>query len=316
MLKQTLILLLLLPLVFPTSINFQVQNQSCPDNANFLQVLYNLPTCIVEKFFSSLISGFVYGAEQFLQNALNFIIKGPDITLFCSPYTNVMKVLESLYSLALMGVGAYYIASAAEPEKMNDAKAWLHRIIFMIVALSVSYNLFSMILQLNQYITNSLYNSALDNLSIQATFSSIVFGFVISFNFILVAALTFFTLLIRYIMIPFLLLLFPVGIFLYFIPYTKKWGSFMLKFILLIVFMTSIDALLVSGLSALFSTNDPNLAGGFVQGMSLMLGFGLIGFVNLIIYLVAVLSVVGEGMKAMEGVLSIAWKIAMLAAFL
>ncbi len=316
MLKQILILLLVLPLVFPTSIDVQVQNQSCPDNADFLQVLYNLPTCIVEKFFSSLVSGFVYSAKEFLESSLNFIVKGPDITLFCSPYTKIMKILESLYTLALMGVGTYYIVSSAESEKRAQAKSWIQNILFLIVALSLSFAIFQMILEINQYITSTLYNNALDSMTIQATFSSLIFAFVMSFAFISLAGLTFFTLLLRYIMIPFLLMLFPFAIFLYFLPFTKSWGSFILKFILIIIFMTSIDAVLVMGLSFLFSINDPNLAGGFIQGVVLMLGFGLIGIVNLIIYIIAVLSLISGAMKMFEGVFSMAWKIAMLAAFL
>ncbi len=317
MLKQTLVLLLLLPLVFPASIDVQIQNQSCPNNADFLQVLYNLPTCLVEKFFSSLISGFVYSATQFLENALNFIVKGPDITLFCSPYSKVMKILESMYTIALMGVGAYFILTATDVEKRATAKLWLERIFLMIIALAFSFNLFQMILDINQYITTSIYDQAFANtLNINVVFSSLIFAFVMSFNFIFAAALTFLTVLIRYIMIPFLLLLFPIGIFLYFIPFTKQWGAFLLKFILLIVFMTSIDAVLIAGISYLYSVNDPNLAGGFVQGTALMLGFGLIGIVNLIIYIIAVLSLVTAVLDMFKSAISIGWKIAMLAALL
>lgn len=314
--KQIFFLLLFLSFTFATSIDVQIQNQSCPDNADFLKVLYNLPTCIVEKFFSSLISGFVYSAKQFLENSLNFIVKGPDITLFCSPYSKIMKILESLYTIALMGVGTYYIVNATEPEKRANSKLWIQNIFFMIIALSVSFSIFKMILEINQYITSSIYNNALANLSIQATFSSLIFAFILSLNFILAAGVTFLTLLIRYIMIPFLLLLFPFAIFLYFIPFTKSWGSFLFKFILMIIFMTSVDAILILGLSFLFSVNDPNISGGFIQGMALMIGFGLIGIINVIIYIIAVLSLIFGAVKMFEGVISIGWKIALLAKLL
>lgn len=317
MLKRIIPLVLLISLVFPASIDVQIQNQSCPESLNFLEVLYNLPACIVEKFFSSLISGFVYSATQFLESALNFIVKGPDINLFCSPYSKIMKIIESLYTIALMGVGAYFVLTATNVEKRANAKIWLENIFFMIIAVSFSFSLFQMILDINQYITTSVYNEAFANtLNISATFSSLIFAFVISFNFILAAALTFFTLLIRYIMIPFLLLAFPFAIFLYFIPFTKAWGAFILKFILIIVFMTSVDAVLIAGISYLFSVNDPNLVGGFIQGMALMLGFGLIGIVNIIIYIIAVLSLVTAVVKMFEGALSLGWKIALLASLL
>ncbi len=317
MIKQIFVLLVFVALAFSTSINVQVQNQACPANADFLQVLYNLPTCIVETLFSSLISGFVYSAAQFLGNALNLIVNGPDVTLFCSPYTSVMKVLESLYTIALMGVGGYYIFSATEPEQIAKSKLWIQNIFFMIIILSLSFSIFKMILEVNQYVTNSVYDQAFTNtLNINASFSSLIFGLVFATNSIFAAGLTFFTLLTRYLMIPFLLLLFPCAIFLSFVPFTKAWGSFLLKFIVIIIFMTSIDALLIAGISHLYSVKDPNLAGGFVQATALMMGFGLIGFVNVLIYILATLSLIVAVVKVAQAGFSVAWKIAMLAALL
>ncbi len=317
MLRNLVFILAVLSVAHSASIDFTIQNQSCPDDANFLQVLFNLPTCIVEKFFSSIVDGFVYSAREFLDNSLNFIVMGPNLDLFCSPYTRIMKILESLYTLALMGVGAYYVASAADPERRAKAKLWIQNLLYLIVVLAFSFSIFKMIIELNQYITVSIYdNSFSDLLNIQVVFSSLVFGLVMSFNFLSAAALTFFTLIIRYLMIPFLLLLFPIAIFLYFLPFSREWGLFMLKFIVIIIFMTSIDAILILGQTYLFSSGDPLLSGGFVQGMALMLGFGLIGFVNVLIYLIAVFSLVTVVLRVLNAAVSVGWKVAMLLALL
>lgn len=302
---------------FAVSIDVEVESESCPDTLNFLEVLYNLPACIVEKFFSTIISGFVYSAKEFLENSLNFITRGPDINLFCYPYSRVMRILESLYTIALMGTGVYYIVSVTNPEKRSNAKFWIQNIFFMIIALSFSFPIFEMILEINQYITVSIYNESFsDMLTIESSLSSLIFAFVLSISFIFAAALTFITLLIRYLMIPFLLLLFPFAIFLYFIPFSKEWGSFLLKFILIIIFMTSADAVLVLGMSYLFGAGDPNISSGFVQGMALMLGFGLIGFVNIIIYIIALVSLIFAVVRMFESTLSVAWKVALLAKLL
>ena len=317
MLKNMILLLVIFSVAYSTSIDFTVQNQSCPDNANFLQVIFNLPTCIVERFFSSIVDGFVYSAKEFLENSLNFIVTGPNLDLFCTPYTQIMRILESLYTLALMGVGAYYIATAADVEKRAKAKLWIQNLLYLIIALAFSFSIFQMIVELNQYITTSIYDTSFSNLlNIQVVFSSLVFAMVLSFNFLSAAALTFFTLITRYLMIPFLLLLFPIAIFLYFLPFTREWGLFLLKFIVIILFMTSIDAILILGLSYLFNSGDPALAGGFVQGIALMLGFGLIGFVNVLIYLIAGFSLVSVVSRVLNSAVSIGWKVAMLLALL
>ncbi|VVC03106.1 Uncharacterised protein [Candidatus Bilamarchaeum dharawalense] len=317
MLKEIMVLLLVVSFAFSASIDFQIQNQSCPDNANFLQVIYNLPTCIVEKFFSSIVSGFVYSAQEFLESSLKFIITGPSLDSFCIPYQKVMTILESLYTIALMGLGAYFITTSTDPEKRAIAKLWIESVLFMIILLSFSFPIFKMIMDLNLYITTSIYSQSFANmLNVQVAFTSLIFALVMSFTFLTAAAITFFTLIIRYIAIPFLLLLFPIAIFLYFLPFTKEWGSFLLKFTLLIVFMTAIDAVVVLGMSFLLGAGDPNLSGGIIQAITLMLAFGLIGIVNLIIYMIAVLSLVMAVLDMFKSLISIGWKIAMLAALL
>jgi hypothetical protein len=174
-----------------------------------------------------------------------------------------------------------------------------------------------MLMDLNLYITTSIYSQSFaDMLNVQVAFSSLVFAFTMSFIFLNAAAITFLTLLIRYISIPFLLLMFPMAIFLYFLPFTREWGSFLLRFIVTIVFMTAIDAVIVLGLSFLYNAGDPNLAGGFVQATTLMLGFGLIGMVNLAIYGIAVLSLILAALDMLKSAISIGLKLAMLAALL
>jgi len=315
--KSILFFLTLLSIASAISLEVEIEDMSCPADAGFLEVIYNLPTCIVERFFETLISGFIYSATEFLEHSLNFIITGPDLSHFCSIYTRIMRIIESLYIIALMGVGAYYIISSADPAKRARSKLWLQNLFFMIIILSFSYQIFEMILEINQYITSSIYEESFsDVLDIRTVFSTLIFALVFSFQALAAAGLTFMTLILRYILIPFLFLLFPIAIFLYFMPFGKVWGSFLLKFILLIVFMTSIDAILILGMSYLLEFDDMAMADEFVAGMVLVIGFGSIGIVNLIIYCVAIVSLVFSLFKTLESVVSLGWKIAMLASLL
>jgi hypothetical protein len=56
--------------------------------------------------------------------------------------------------------------------------------------------------------------------------------------------------------------------------------------------MTAIDAVFIAGLASLFSSPDPNLLDSFVKSMAVMLGFGLVGIINLALFVIAMLSVV------------------------
>ncbi len=312
--RLILLALLILSVSFSASIEFEIEEQSCPESAGIIEVLFNLPNCIVEAFFNTLMDGFIYGAEEFLVNTLLFINSDPDIYLFCAPYTSVMNVLEAFYTIAFMIAGIYYILKSHDVEGRTNAKFWLKNIFIMIVALSFSFSLFEMILEINEYVTTSLYNESFDDLLVvDASLPSLVFAATMSTIFFVLTGLTFITLLARYIMIPFLLLLFPIAIFLYFLPGTREWGAFLLKFILLIVFITSIDAVLVLAMSYLLNAGDPNISSGFVSGFVIVLGFGLIGLVNSMIYIISMISLMGAAGSVMSKVMSAGWKIALLA---
>jgi len=252
-----------------------------------------------------------------MNGAFALILAVPDVNWFCGPYSLVMGIIESLYTLLLMGLGMYYIIRSSDVEGRINAKRWLKNMFLMIMVLTFSFYIFQAILGVNQAIASNLLEQAsTDFFSVQTTLSDFVFAVSILLFANSLAMLTFFTLLMRYLMLPFLLLLFPFAIFFYFIPVTEGFGKFLLKLILLVVFMTSVDALLIRGFFTLFNTADPTLADEFIRAMSAIMAFGAIGVVNLTIYTIALLEVIQQGLKVASQVIAQAVRIAILAALL
>ena len=315
--KALFILLILVSSIFAQSIDIEVNSPACDNEGDLLGAIINLPMCIVEAFFGMLVSGIIYSAKQFFDIAIGFLTATPDLNWFCAPYNSIMSILESFYTIMLMGLGAYYIINSTDVEGRTKSKVWFKNIFFMIIALAFSFSIFGMILDINQYISTSLYSEASEEIfDINAGLSNLIFALVIAFSLLISGMITFFTLIIRYIMIPFLLFLFPIGIFLYFIPATKSWGSFIFKFSLIIIFMTSVDAILLLGMSSMFSAPDPNLASDLIKALALILGFGMIGLVNIIIYIIAILSLVSQAVSIVESIISAIMKIAIIKAFI
>ena len=282
------------------SMNVTLPPSSCTNSTDILAVLNNLPSCITESFLTTVASGMVYASQQFTNAAIGFLTASPDPHWFCMPYTQVMALLESLYSIALMGIGLYYIIQAPDVEGRVRAKMMLKDVFFMIVILTFSFSLFDMLLSLNQYIASSLITSTVASVfNADMSFASLIFALVIIIGLLLTAWITFATLLIRYLLLPFLLLLFPIAIFLYFMPFGKAWGGAFLKIIAIIVFMTAIDAVFIAGLSSLFSSPDPNLLDPFIKSMAVMLGFGLVGFLNIGLFIAAILTVISPVLDAL-----------------
>ncbi|VVC03593.1 Uncharacterised protein [Candidatus Burarchaeum australiense] len=286
--------LLLLPTA-SASIDVQLPTSACSGQSDILAVLNNLPGCIAESIFTMIASGLIYSSQQFLNSALSFISASPDPNWFCGPYNNVMAILETLYSLALMGVGLYYVVQASDVEGRIKAKTWLKDVFFMIVVLTFSFYIFDALLSLNHYLTASfLSESTKDIFNTNISFASIIFALVILLGVLFAAMLTFMTLLIRYLLIPFLLLMFPIAIFLYFMPFSKAWGRAFLKAIVIIVFMSTVDALFLYGLATLLNVGDSNLAEPFVRAMAIVLGFALVGLLNIALFLMAIMAVVNQ----------------------
>jgi len=285
---------------FSHASNFTITNSTCNGGGDLLATMTNLPGCIVESFFSTLTSGFAYTIDQLLTTSFNFIAAAPDLHWFCTPYNNVMAIIESLYTLAFMGLGLFYIFRSTDVEGRLAAKEWLKNIFFMILALSFSFQIFGIMISVNSYLTTSFLSYATQDVFNPSTaFGSLIFAFIILMTAVFVLLLAFLTLLARYLLISFLLLLFPISIFLYFIPFTKEWGSTFMRLIVSVVFMTSLDALLVMALSLLFSTPDPNLASSFVRGIAIILGFSLIGVLNAFLFLTSLFSLLGTATKAL-----------------
>jgi hypothetical protein len=312
-----MIILFIFSLVYSASFNATITGTSCPNSNGLTDTLSNLPACIADAILSAIANGLVYTSQKFLSAAMIFLTASPDIKWFCTPYTAVMSILESLYSITIMGAGLYYIINATEVEGRAKAKQWLKNLFFMVIMLAFSFYLFDTLLSLNQYISTTLYNTANPNLfNIGNISESVVFVLVMVSGFSIMSGVTVSTLTARYLLIPFALLLFPIAIFLYFIPFARDWGLMILRTIILIVFMTSVDALVISGLSFLFSSPDPTLAGGMLKTGALMIGFGLVGIVNSALFLMIIISAVSFAASVIKPVLSAGWKIALLASLL
>ncbi len=298
------LVLLFAGIVHADGLNVTVSS-SCQGNNDLLNTLTNLPGCIVENFFSYLVSGLIASNQNFVDSTFKFLFSNPNPLWFCSQYNAVMAILESLFSIVLMALALFFIVRANDVEGRLMAKKWLENMLIMIVLLSFSFSFFQMMLDFNTYLSTSLASDSMRTIfSPTGSFSSVIFALVMLLLIVSMMMLTFVTLLVRYILIPFLLLLFPVGIFLYFIPVTQSWGKTILKIIVIVVFMTTVDALVLLGLSSLFSASDPNLTDSLVRVFAVLFGFGALGIINLVLFIVAILSGITQS-KTLTGIAGI-----------
>lgn len=302
--KYAFVALVLLA-IFSTQVNadggLNFTSSGCQGSGDLLNTLLNLPGCIVDTFFSYIVSGLIVSVQGFIDASFHFLFSSPDPRWFCTQYDTIMSILETLFSIALMGLAMMFIVRSNDVEGRLAAKKWLENMLIMIILLSFSFLIFQTLLDFNTYLSTSFANESMKQIfTPSGTFTSAIFALLMLLFIVVILILTFITLLVRYILIPFLLLLFPIAIFLYFIPLTQSWGRAFLRAIAMIVFMTSIDALILLGLASLFNANDPNLADSLVRAFAILFGFGALGIINVLLLLSAFLSVAAQS-KALTG---------------
>ena len=295
--KRLLLLLLLAGFAFAQGNNSTGTGSPPPapiiDFGPILGALSNLPNQIVSSFFSYVVDGLSSVVSSLRDATFKFIFSSPDPGWFCGPYNGVLAVVDSMYALVLMGLALFFILRSNDVEGRITAKKWMENMIVMAVVLAFSFQIFGMLNSFNTFLTNSLASQSMSSIFGPPTNpSSLVFAFVMLAVGVALGMLTYLTLLLRYILMPFMLLLFPVAIFLYFIPITQGWGRTFLNIIFVCVFMTTADALVMVGLAAMFGSSDPNLADSFVRSFAVIFGFAALGFVNIGLVLMALLSIV------------------------
>ncbi|MEM2138116.1 MAG: hypothetical protein QW568_03445 [Candidatus Anstonellaceae archaeon] len=268
-------------------------NSTIIDFSGIISAINNLPGAIVNDFFSYTVSGLTSASEQLVDSSFKFMFSSPDPGWFCNSYNDVMAIVETLYSLVLMALALYFILRSNDAEGRANAKKWLENMLIMMVVLAFSFQIFQILIDLNSSLASSFANDSMKSIfESPLSFSSTVFALVVLVPSIAGISLTLITLLLRYLLIPFLLFLFPIAIFLYFIPITQKWGRAFFSIIVAVVFMTAFDALLLLALSSLFNSSDPTLADPLIHAFAVLFGFAALGIINLLIFVLAILSVV------------------------
>jgi len=315
--KKLFFLLLLFGLCFCSNIDFSINQSICQPSSDIFESIENFPSCMFEQFLTLLTNGLIETTKTFADAGFALILANPKAEWFCAPFQIVMGIIESLYIILLLGVGLFYIARATNVEGRITAKKWLKNIFFMMLLLSFSFPIFKIILELNHSLSETILEQAnLNFLNAEGSFTDFIVALSVLFVFSFMAILSFFTLLIRYIFLPFLLLLFPISIFLYFIPITGDFGKFLLKTIFLVVFMTTVDSLLILGFSFLFNTADPIFANPFIRSMSVVSSLASIALVNVSIFLICILMAISQGFKLAGEIISHATRLAILASVL
>ena len=217
--------------------------------------LLNLASCIPQKFFEYLVSILNTPIKPLIGFIYNILSEPINLQLFVSVWAIIIYTISMFYAFLLIYSGFNFMISGYDPEKREQAKVWLRNVVIMIILVQASFFMYELAIELSSVLTTATL-SLIDNEFFLLTFNNLGdIGLSLIFLIVYLATLllTSLILIIRYVFVAIGVVLFPVAIFLYFIPVLRQYGSLILNFLGVCIFVTFFDAIILIGFSKLLN---------------------------------------------------------------
>lgn len=207
----------------------------------------NIGQCISDTLFGFLNDLVTSPIQALISIAHSMMIESVSLTNFSHMWAVIVYVLSLFYGLLILYSGANFIISGHDAMRRAKSKEWFQNIFIMIVLVQMSYYIYQAIVGINAGLTSiivtrineTIFNFAGNSLSSLAL--NIIFGFLA----VITLLTTILFLGLRYIIVNFGLVCFPIAIFLYFIPSTKQYGKAIINFLLTAIFISFFNALII-----------------------------------------------------------------------
>lgn len=209
---------------------------------------------------------------SFVKNFNRVILYNPP-TDGILPFLNILlKILFPIYSLLIVSIGFYLLLYSSSPEGRANAKSLLSKLIITLVLISLSSRLIWLIFSISWYLTDSIFsltsleligeilNGGIWGMLILSTWlmmPDIELGAVSLMLVHVFAWLPCMIISLRNIVLTALMILFPLGILLYFIPGLKSIGRTILEQFLIWTFIQAFMALALVSVAKAFLFLSP-----------------------------------------------------------
>jgi len=249
--------------------------------------LINLGACLPQKFFEFILDILNAPIIPFLDITLKLLSEPIDLSVFIPLWVIIVYMLSMFYALLLISAGYSLMISGYDSSKRENAKTWLRNIIIMIVLVQASFFIYQLVIDLSSAMTSATL-SLIDGDFFLITIEDIPdLGLAIFLSFVYVAVLiiTALVLTLRYAIVAIGVVLLPIGIFLFFLPPLKQYGSLILNFLGIAIFVTFFDVIILIGFSQIAEI-------GIFSEMKILVLISAFLFIEIITILLLLFSVV------------------------
>ncbi len=255
--------------------------------------LVNLGACLPQKFFEFVLNILNAPIKPFLNLTLKLFTEPINTSLFSTFWIIIVYVLSMFYALLLVGTGFSLMLSGDNATKRENSKQWLRNIVIMIVLIQASFFIYNLAIDLSSTMTTAtltLLDSDFFMISIEDINDlglAIIFGIV----YLLTLLISMIILVIRYAFVAVGVVLFPLAIFFYFFQPLKQYGSLLINFLGINIFVPVLGIILLVGFSTL-----SNLS--VFSDMKIIILIAAFNLVNISMLFLMSFSIVKAGMSA------------------
>lgn len=251
--------------------------------AQFVEEIRGIPQGTADALIEKQKQELVLFINPFLTAINTFIQQNPDPLALFGYWKLIILVISAFYILMFLVAGLKFVLGAYDVGQREEAKVWFKNALFVVIVLNASYLLYSILLDLGSGVSLVFWEAKFDNLfSFEAIESLNLFNlYYLAFS----ASLLWFTLFLRYALLLIGVVIFPVGLFLFFIPPLKTWGSAVLNLFGTAVFIQLVDTITLKVMDlTLASWTSPDF-----KFLIPSTAYFIIFFINLVMLLIAVL---------------------------
>jgi len=202
-----------------------------------------LPLDIVDLFTNSIKNSVRSFNTMLLGLTEALLASNPDPQLMFGVWQSIIFVISSLYLIIFLIVGFGFFFSGANIQKREEAKERLKKAVLMIIGVNISFIVYQLALELSSAITQFMWVNGFEQFFNNSIFSGL--GFVMLFAYAGSLFLAIITLFLRYLFLLVGVVIFPIGIFLYFAPKMRGWGKLIFEFLGMMLAMQLIDVIIL-----------------------------------------------------------------------
>lgn len=213
--------------------------------------LTNLASCIPQKIYDFFIDLLNAPLSPLLNLIKSLMENPPSVDIFIGIWAIIVYCISLFYGLLFIYAGFQFLLSGHNVLKREMAKEWLKNTVIMITLVQASFYLYQLTLELGAIMTSAVLQMVDEHFFLITADNIVNIGleFLFVSFYVITLLLTAILLLIRYLIVSFGVIFFPIGIFCYFIPPLRSYGKLIFHILGTFIFLTFIDAIIILGSS-------------------------------------------------------------------